>query len=268
MVKKKETKKQKKTTSHSSSQKHKPVRKKKTLFKPSLQKDISQHDLTSIEQITNMIFGRDSRIARSLRIFWETRRGFLFLRQYRKSATFFGSARDHLPPRMYTEATQLARMLADDNYAIITGGGGGIMEAANKGAFESGGRSVGLNIELKNGQRQNVYINEGMPFHYFFIRKLMLAFSSKIYIFFPGGFGTMDEFFEIVTLIQTEKIEDPIPVVVVGKEFWSPLLEWVDNHLYERFGTISRDDQKIYTLVDSAEEAYKVLLQKKKSKKK
>ena len=230
-------------------------------------KDISHHESTTIEKLTNRISGKDSDMARSARIFWEAKRGLSFLDKYEKSATFFGSARSHLPPRIYNEATKLANMLSQDGYAILTGGGGGIMEAANKGAFDAGGSSVGLNIELANGQRQNPYINEGMAFHYFFTRKVMLSFSSKVYVFFPGGFGTMDEFFEIVCLIQTEKIEDPLPVVIVGKDFWKPLLKWIDDSLYEEFGTISKDDQEIYKLVDTADAAYKIISNKKKSKK-
>ena len=142
------------------------------------------------------------------------------------------------------------------------------MEAANKGAFEAGGPSVGLNIELANGQRQNPYINDGMAFHYFFTRKVMLSFSSKVYVFFPGGFGTLDEFFEIVCLTQTEKIEDPLPIIAVGKDFWKPLFEWVDDSLYEEFGTISKDDQDLYVLVDSADAAYKKIMEKKSKKSK
>ena len=239
------------------------AKKKKIKFKPTLSKDISRHNLTAIERLTNVISGRESTLARSVRIFGEARRGLNFLKQYKKSATFFGSARSHLPEKMYKEATKLANMLSQDGYAILTGGGGGIMEAANKGAFEAGGSSVGLNIELANGQRQNPYINEGMAFHYFFTRKVMLSFSSRIYLFFPGGFGTLDEFFEIVCLAQTEKIEPPFTIIVVGRDFWTPLLKWVDDALYEEFATISKEDQDLYHLVDTADAAYKIISTKK-----
>ncbi len=214
---------------------------------------------SSIERAVNKVFGREKAITRAIRILLESRRGFLFLKRYEKSVTFFGSARDHLSPRMYTEATKLARLLAQDGFAVMSGGGGGIMEAANKGSFEVGGRSVGLNIELPNGQRQNVYVNEGMPFRYFFIRKLMLTFSARAYIFFPGGFGTLDEFFEVVTLTQTKKIEIPIPIIVVGKEYWEPIFKWVDDVVYERFAAIDKEDQALYHLVDTAEEAYMLI---------
>ncbi len=231
----------------------------KMKFKPSLVKDISRHELTAIERLTNRIYGRESNLARSTRIFWESRRGLSFLKKYKKSVTFFGSARSHLPERMYKEATKLSNMLSKDGYAVLTGGGGGIMEAANKGAFEAGGSSVGLNIELANGQRQNPYINEGMAFHYFFTRKVMLSFSSRVYIFFPGGFGTLDEFFEIVCLAQTGKIDRDFEIIIVGKDFWQPLLRWIDDALYEEFATINLEDQKLYHLVDTADAAYKII---------
>lgn len=236
----------------------------KMKFKPALVKDISMHKATPIERLTNAVYGKESDIARSARIFWESRRGLNFLKQYKKPVTFFGSARSHLPERMYKEATKLANMLASDGYAVLTGGGGGIMEAANKGAFEAGGHSVGLNIELANGQRQNPYINEGMAFHYFFTRKVMLSFASKVYLFFPGGFGTLDEFFEIVCLAQTKKIKGDFKIIVVGRDFWKPLLTWVDDALYEEFATINFEDQKLYHLVDSANAAYKIINEKKK----
>lgn len=184
--------------------------------------------------------------------------GYRFLNQYGKAATFFGSSRCQFDTTVYQEATNLARMLSKDGFAIITGGGPGIMEAANKGAYEAGGQSAGLNIKLDSGQVINNYVKESASFHYFFTRKVMLSFASEVYIFFPGGFGTLDEFFEMVMLIQTKKI-DPIPVVLVNREYWEPLLHLINERLYEKYNAISKEDMDIYHLVDSAEEAFSLI---------
>lgn len=181
--------------------------------------------------------------------------GFEIIRKYDPSATFFGSAREHLNPRMYEEATKLASLLSKDGFTIITGGGFGIMEAANKGAHEAKGASVGLNIELPEEQTLNSYLTDSERFHYFFTRKVMLAFSAEVYVFFPGGFGTLDELFEMITLIQTRKVKR-VPVVLVGKDYWQPLLAWIQRALYEDNRAIHKEDMEIYHLVDNAGEAY------------
>lgn len=208
-------------------------------------------------------FGYDKDFVRTVRIFMESRKGFQILNSVddNNTATFFGSNRNGLDPRMYAEATNLAAMLARDDFTIITGGGRGIMEAANKGAFEAKGRSVGFNIELASEQHENEYITDGMLFHYFFIRKFMLSFSAEAYIFFPGGFGTMDEFFEVITLIQTGKIEKPVACVVFGKEYWTPLLNFIDQTLYEKNQAINEKDKDIYHLFDDAQSAYQYIIQ-------
>lgn len=185
--------------------------------------------------------------------------GFEMIRKYDMSATFFGSARYTLEDDMYKEAANLARVLSDDDFTIITGGGPGIMEAANRGACESSkGTSVGLNIELPHSQGVNKFVKESMNFHYFFTRKVMLSFASEVYIYFPGGFGTMDEFFELTTLIQTEKI-NRVPIILYGREYWEPLLSWFENQLAEKYHTISGKDLKIFHVVDSVEEAHVVI---------
>ena len=195
---------------------------------------------------------------RLTKITQEFANGFHFLQNYGKSATFFGSARCVAGDKHYEEAEKLAFLLAKDNFAVITGGGPGIMEAANKGASEVGGQSAGINIQLDHTQNVNPYVKESISFHYFFSRKVMLSFASEVYIFFPGGFGTLDEFFEMITLVQTRKI-DPIPIILVGKAYWSPLLKWIEKEVYQKRKNIDREDLKIYHLVKNANEAHRVV---------
>ena len=190
----------------------------------------------------------------------EFSRGFYFLRDFGLAASFFGSTRSNPQDKMYREAEKLASLLAKAGFAIITGGGPGIMEAANKGACEAGGRSAGINIQLLRKQSTNKYVKESAAFSYFFIRKVMLAFASEVYIFFPGGFGTLDELFELTTLIQTKKIA-PIPVILVGKEYWTPLLAWIEQELYMKRGAIAKEDMKIHCLVDDAQGAFEYIQQ-------
>jgi uncharacterized protein (TIGR00730 family) len=195
---------------------------------------------------------------RIFKIMSEFVEGFEMIQKYDKAASFFGSARCELDDKLYKEATELGGLLAKDGYTVITGGGPGIMEAANRGAFQAGGKSVGLNIELPMEQKLNPSVHESMPFHYFFTRKVMLSFASDVYIYFPGGFGTLDEFFELVTLIQTKKI-NKIPIILYGKDFWDPLLKWIDASLVHKFATISKEDMGIFHLVDSVEEAHETI---------
>lgn len=204
-------------------------------------------------------FSQDIESWRVFRIMAEFVEGFEVLRKYRLAATFFGSARCSIGDQIYNDAKNLAARLVHSGFAIITGGAGGVMEAANQGAFEAKGQSVGLNIELPKEQGTNQFLTESKSFNYFFTRKVMLAFASEVYIFFPGGFGTLDEFFEILTLVQTRKIKR-IPIVLVGKEYWQPLIDLFENHLCAKFHTIDSEDNQLYTLVDSVEEAHKKIL--------
>lgn len=196
---------------------------------------------------------------RTFRIMSEFVQGFEILRRYGTAASFFGSARNGAGDRYYEEAENLAYRLVESGFAIITGGGPGIMEAANVGAFKAGGPSVGLNIKLPTEQKINEYVTESEDFHFFFSRKVMLAFASEVYVYFPGGFGTMDEFFELITLIQTEKIT-PIPIVLYGKEFWAPLVDFMRHGMLEQYKTISPEDLDLFHVVDSVEEAYDYIM--------
>lgn len=204
-------------------------------------------------------YTRDMESWRVFRIMAEMVEGFELIRKYRLAATFFGSARCSIEDDVYENARQLAGKLSNSGFSIITGGAGGVMQAANQGAFEAGGKSVGLNIQLPYEQVENKFLTESKTFNYFFTRKVMLAFASEVYIFFPGGFGTLDELFEILTLVQTKKIKR-IPVILVGKEYWSPIIELIEKHLLEKFHTVDEEDTTLYTLVDSVEEGHKAVL--------
>lgn len=195
---------------------------------------------------------------RIFRIMSEFVEGFQFLSRLSKEVTIFGSARlpEHNP--WYKEAQKLGELLAKGGYVTVTGGGPGIMEGANRGAKDGGGESIGLNIQLPMEQRVNPYVKSSKAFHYFFTRKVMLAASAQAYVYFPGGFGTMDELFEILTLIQTRKSET-IPVVLVGKAFWTPLVTWVKETMLMTYDTISAKDMELFTVVDTAEEAYAII---------
>ncbi len=206
---------------------------------------------------------RSSMHWRVLRIMAEYIDGFQFIAGYKKSVTFFGSARLPENSHWYKEAHKLAGMAAKEGFAVVTGGGPGIMEAGNRGAHDADGKSVGINIQLPHEQRINPYVNESRAFHYFFSRKLMLSYSAQAYVYFPGGFGTLDELFEIVTLIQTKKIATHIPVILIGKEFWQPMLRWLDEDLCNGFQTIEHADFQIFTLVETAEEAMEVIAKSK-----
>jgi uncharacterized protein (TIGR00730 family) len=195
---------------------------------------------------------------RVFRIMSEFVDGFEVLRKYSTAVTFFGSARLRPGDAAYKEAEQLAARLARSEFTIITGGGPGIMEAANVGAFKVGGKSVGLNIELPMEQKINPYVTQSKQFHFFFSRKVMLAFASEVYVYFPGGFGTLDELFEIVTLIQTKKISR-IPIVLYGKDFWTPLIGFMKKTLIEQYGTIDASDLDLFAVVDSVDEAYEYI---------
>lgn len=188
--------------------------------------------------------------------------GFQFLSTLKREVSIFGSARfapnKHPGAHHYREARQLGELLGKEGFTIVTGGGPGIMEAANRGACDAKAESVGLNIQLPQEQRINKYVKKSVAFHYFFTRKVMLSASAQAYVFLPGGFGTLDEFFEIITLIQTGKME-PIPVILVGKDYWGPLVRWIETHMYEKHKTINKKDMQIYHLARNVKEAVKII---------
>lgn len=196
---------------------------------------------------------------RVFRIMSEFVQGFELLRSHGLAVTFWGSARTQPDDEYYKDAEALAAKLAKKKFSVISGGGPGIMEASNVGAFKVGGRSVGLNIMLPFEQKLNPYTTESLNFDFFFSRKVMLTFASEVYVYFPGGFGTLDELFEILTLIQTQKIEK-IPIVLYGKEFWEPLLRFFEKDLLKKYKTISPEDLDLFHVVDSVDEAYKYII--------
>ncbi len=173
------------------------------------------------------------------------------------AVTIFGSARSKPGDKYYGMAEELGRLLAKEGFCVITGGGPGIMEAANKGASEGGGQSVGLNIVLPFEQTLNPYTNIHLNFRYFFVRKVMFVKYAMSYVIFPGGFGTMDELFESLTLMQTDKIK-PFPVILVGSDYWSGLLNWISDTMVTE-GMISPEDRTIFTIVDSPSDAVEII---------
>jgi uncharacterized protein (TIGR00730 family) len=186
------------------------------------------------------------------RIAAEIDHGFDALRDVEDGVSIFGSARIAEGHRWYELCRETAACLARDDFTVITGGGPGLMEAANRGAAEAGGLSVGLNIELPMEQETNRFVNRGVDFHYFFARKLMFVRYARAFVIFPGGFGTMDELFESLTLIQTHRIQ-LFPTILVDKAHWEPLLDWIDEAL-EDAGLIAPIDMELLVTADTVEE--------------
>jgi uncharacterized protein (TIGR00730 family) len=170
------------------------------------------------------------------------------LRDVENGVSIFGSARVEAGHPWYELCRETAACLTDHGYTVITGGGSGLMEAANRGAKEAGGESIGLNIELPHEQHGNPYVTRSLNFHYFFARKLMFVRYARAFVIMPGGFGTLDELFEALTLIQTERIYH-FPVILVCSEFWDPLLEWIDRGLEDN-GLISPGDKELLVVCD------------------
>ena len=196
---------------------------------------------------------RGSDLLRLLHISAEFIRGFRKLHVLGPCVTVFGSARFAESHPYYGLARDVGKRLAEAGFTVMTGGGPGIMEAASRGAKDVGGRTVGCNIELPIEQKPNPYLDECVNFHHFFVRKVMLVKYSYAFVVLPGGFGTLDEVFETVTLIQTDKIRD-FPIVLMASDFWNPLIRFMRDTLLAR-GTIDEDDFELMNVVDSADDA-------------
>jgi uncharacterized protein (TIGR00730 family) len=195
---------------------------------------------------------------RVLRIMGEFVAGFDALAEIGPGVSIFGSARVTEDAPLYADARELGRLLAQAGVTVITGGGPGLMEATNRGAYEADGESVGANIELPFEQGLNAYVNVGLEFRYFFVRKMMFVKYANGFVFFPGGFGTLDELFEVLTLIQTGRLAR-VPVVLYGSHHWNGMTDWLHSTL-ERDGRISPADSDIFTVTDSVEEAARIMI--------
>jgi len=194
---------------------------------------------------------------RIFRIMAEFVEGFEELAQVGKAVTIFGSARTSSDDPYYEKARVTTQLLAEAGYAIITGAGPGIMEAANRGAKEGGGLSIGLNIEIPTEQKSNDYVEKLLSFRYFFCRKVMFVKYAHAFIIFPGGFGTVDEFFESITLIQTQRASR-FPVILVGSDYWKGLLDWMEDTM-ARTKKIATSDLSIFRLIDEPEKIVKTV---------
>ena len=183
----------------------------------------------------------------------ELRETFTFLENYPRSVTFFGSTHFKEGHPAYDRARTLAqKIVKETGYTVVTGGGPGVMEAANRGAYEAGGQSIGMHIDLPKEQKDNPFLTASRKFYYFFTRKVALSFSAEVYIFFPGGFGTMDEFFEIITLVQTSKIPR-VPVVCIGTEYWTDIRNMM-LLLRDKYQTINPGDENLFQIIADGED--------------
>jgi hypothetical protein len=194
---------------------------------------------------------------RLFKIMGEFVEGFDSLNEIGPAVSFFGSARIKPSDPIYKKTEKIARLFVENNFAVITGGGGGVMEAANKGAIEAGGTSVGLNIILPFEQKPNSFANVKLEFKYFFIRKVMFVKYAAAYIILPGGFGTLDELFEAVTLVQTHRIK-PFPLILVDSDYWTGLIDWIKIKLLSE-KRISPEDIEILQVMDEPEEIVKAV---------
>jgi uncharacterized protein (TIGR00730 family) len=196
---------------------------------------------------------------RVFRIMGEFVEGFDDLATLTRGIAIFGSARTKPDDPYYATAQETAALLSREGFAVITGGGPGIMEAANRGAFEAGGLSIGCNIELPFEQNPNRYLTRSVTFKYFFVRKMMFVKYSLGFIIFPGGFGTLDELFEALTLIQTKKIKN-FPVILFGSDYWTGLLDWIHNYMLPQ-GKINESDLRLFRVTDSPAEVVEIMKQ-------
>ena len=194
------------------------------------------------------------------KIMGEFVQGFETLQRIGPCISIYGAARMAEDSVVYNQSREVARQLSERGYGVITGGGPGVMEAGNRGAHDAGGTSVGLNIELPFEQHNNPYIDpdKSIDFDYFFVRKVMFVKYSQGFVVMPGGFGTLDELFEALTLVQTSKVE-PVPIILFDSSFWSGLVDWMKTTLSDRYHTISPTDPDLFHVVDTPEEVVKVI---------
>ncbi|MFZ3020390.1 MAG: TIGR00730 family Rossman fold protein [Minisyncoccia bacterium] len=212
----------------------------------------STKDLLTLKEMHEASQARVSEIAK------EFTEGFKFLETFGRTVSFFGSARTKEADLYYEDAKKLGEKIVKDlGYSVITGGGPGIMEAANRGAKDAGGRSIGMTIRLPNGQVTNPFITDHLDFYYFFARKVCLTFASEAFVFYPGGYGTLDELFEVLTLIQSRKIEG-VPVFLVGSEYWRELDGYIKHTILEK-NLIDHDDVAIYAITDDHEDIIRTI---------
>ena len=189
----------------------------------------------------------------------EFRNGIDLVNKFNPSVTFYGSTRLNEDHPYYKKVQSLTYRIAKElGFAILSGGGPGIMEAANRGAFEAGGRSVGLTIKLPNEQINNPYVTDQIPFNFFFTRQSAMSYCTEVCIFGPGGFGTLSELFEILTLEQTKKI-GRIPVILFGNDYWNPLDKTIREVLLDKYQTVKKEDTDIYTIIDNEEEILEII---------
>jgi uncharacterized protein (TIGR00730 family) len=222
----------------------------KNIFK---KRETKQNNLLKVSDLRKLIKQRMA-VANE-----EFNHGYQVIEKHPKSVSILGSARFLPDHEYYKKAESIARRIVTDlKYSVVTGGGPGIMEAANKGAFEAGGKSIGFGIKLPKEQELNKYLTDSVNFEYFFSRKTVLFFAAEAYIYFPGGFGTMDELFEVLTLMQTGEISRA-PVILVGRDFWEPLMDIVEKEMLEEEKTISPEDANIYRIVESEDEIIEII---------
>lgn len=189
----------------------------------------------------------------------ELHKGIDTVKKFNPSVTFYGSARVHEESEDYQKVQKLAYRISKElGFTVLSGGGPGIMEASNRGAFEAGGKSVGLTIKLPHEQFTNHYVTDEIPFNFFFTRQTAMSFATEVCIFCPGGFGTLNELFEILTLLQTNKIGN-IPVILFGSEFWNPIEKVIENILLKNYETISETDTKLYVITDDEDEILRII---------
>ena len=210
---------------------------------------------------TKNLFAKDNFVQedtwRIFRIMSEFVDGFEVLSKIGKAVSIFGSARSKPGSKHYKFAEEVAYYIAKAGYVVITGSGPGLMEAANKGARSAGGYSVGLNIQLPCEQKSNKFVDTVLSFRYFFVRKVMFVKYAKAFVIMPGGYGTLDEFFEAITLIQTNRIPK-FPVILFDSKYWKPLLEWLKSTVYSH-GNINKEDMDLFILADDPKEVAQVI---------